>query len=67
MKAKAQISAISGRVIEQTVTFVGKEQIKIGDKTYNTLRFNFKSSDKIYLQAKNLIQTCGMMKRLFVG
>ena len=45
VKAKAQISAISGRIIEQTVTFIGKDQIIIGDKTFNTLHFNFKSSD----------------------
>ena len=35
IKAKAQISGISGRIIEQTVTFLGKEEVKIGDKTYN--------------------------------
>ena len=46
IKAKAQISGISGRIINQTVTFIGKEQIVIGKKTYNTLRFNFKSSDQ---------------------
>ena len=46
VKAKKQISAISGRIIEQTVTFIGKEEIKLGDKTYNALHFNFKSSDK---------------------
>jgi hypothetical protein len=46
VKRKKQISAISGRIIEQTVTFIGKEKIKIGDKTYNTLHFNFKSSDE---------------------
>ena len=34
IKKKAQISGISGRIIEQTVTFVGKEEIKIGDKLY---------------------------------
>jgi len=45
INAKAQISAISGRIIEQNVTFIGKEQITIGGKTYNTLHFNFKSSD----------------------
>ena len=45
VKAKAQISAISGRIIEQNVTFLGKEKIKIGDKTVNTLHFNFKSAD----------------------
>ena len=46
VKAKAQISAISGRIIEQKVTFVGKEKLIIGDKTFNTLHFNFKSSDE---------------------
>ena len=29
VKAKAQISAISGRIIEQTVTFIGKEEVVI--------------------------------------
>ena len=52
--AKAQISAISGRIIEQTVTFIGKEQISIGDKTFDTLHFNFKSSDKTLPDNKKL-------------
>ena len=46
VKAPAQISAVSGRINEQSVTFIGKEQVKIGDKTFNTLRYNFKSSDE---------------------
>jgi len=54
VKAKAQISGISGRIIEQTVTFLGKEDVKIGDKTYKTLRFNFKSSDKSLPDSKKL-------------
>ena len=54
VKAKAQISGISGRIIEQTVSFVGKEEIKIGDKTYKTLRFNFKSSDETLPDSKKL-------------
>ena len=54
IKAQAQISAISGRIIEQTVTFVGKEEIKIGDKIYNTLHFNFKSSDTTLPDSKKL-------------
>ena len=54
VKAKAQISAISGRIIEQTVTFVGKEQIIIGDKIFNTLHFNFKSSDETLPDSKKL-------------
>ena len=54
IKKKAQISGISGRIIEQTVTFVGKEDIKIGDKIYKTLRFNFKSSDNTLPDSKKL-------------
>jgi len=54
IKSKAQISAISGRIIEQTVTFIGKEQIKIGEKTFNTLHFNFKSSDETLPESKKL-------------
>ena len=54
IKKKAQISGISGRIIDQTVTFVGKEEIKIGDKTYKTLRFNFKSSDETLPDSKKL-------------
>ena len=54
VKAKAQISGISGRIIHQTVTFIGKETIKIGGKSYETLRFNFKSSDKTLPESKRL-------------
>ena len=54
IQAKAQISGISGRIIEQTVTFLGKEEIKIGDKIYKTLHFNFKSSDETLSDSKKL-------------
>ena len=54
VKANGQISGISGRIIEQTVTFIGKEEIKIGDKIYKTLRFNFKSSDETLPDSKKL-------------
>ena len=54
VKAKAQISGISGRIIEQTVTFIGKEEINIEDKTYKTLHFNFKSSDQTLPDSKKL-------------
>jgi hypothetical protein len=46
VKSTAQISAVSGRIIKQKVTFLAREIIKIGDKTYNTLHFNFSSTDK---------------------
>ena len=54
VKAKAQISGISGRIIDQTVTFIGKEDVTIGDKTYKTLHFNFKSSDETLPDSKKL-------------
>ena len=54
VKAKAQISGISGRIIKQTVTFIGKEEVKIGNKVYKTLHFNFKSSDETLPESKKL-------------
>ena len=54
VKAKAQISAISGRIIEQTVTFVGKEEVRLGNNTFQTLHFNFKSSDNTLPDNKKL-------------
>ena len=54
VKANAQISAVSGRIINQKVTFLGKETIKSGDKTYETLHFNFSSTDKNLKKNKKL-------------
>ena len=54
VQKKAQISAVSGRVIEQNVEFKGKEDVKIGDKVYKTLRFNFSSSDPSLSKDKKL-------------
>ena len=54
VKAKAQISAVSGRIIIQKVTFLGKETIKIDDKSYKTLHFNFSSTDKKLSKKKKL-------------
>ena len=54
IKAKAQISGISGRIIEQTVTFLGKEELEIDGKVYKTLHFNFKSSDETLPDSKKL-------------
>ena len=45
-EAEAQISAVSGRIIRQKVTFLGKETIQIGDRSYKTLHFNFSSTDQ---------------------
>ena len=52
--AGAQISAVSGRIIKQKVTFLGKEKIKINGKTYETLHFNFSSSDESLSKDKKL-------------
>ncbi len=54
VQKKAQISAVSGRIIEQKVEFKGKEDIKIGDKVFKTLRFNFSSSDPSLSKDKKL-------------
>ena len=54
VQKEAQISAVSGRIIEQKVEFLGKEEIKIGDRTYKTLRFNFSSSDPSLSKDKKL-------------
>ena len=54
VEAPAQISAVSGRIIKQKVTFLGKEKIKFGEKTFNTLHFNFSSSDKKLKKDKKL-------------
>ena len=54
IQKKAQISAVSGRIIEQKVEFKGKEDVKIGDKVFKTLRFNFSSSDPSLSKDKKL-------------
>ena len=50
IKAKAQISAISGRIIKQNVNFVGKEEIILDGKKYQTLHFKFSSIVNSQLQ-----------------
>ena len=54
VQAKAQISAISGRIIEQKVIFLGKEKLTLYGKTFNALRFNFTSSDETLNDNKKL-------------
>ena len=54
VEAKAQISAVSGRIIHQKVTFLGKEAITINGKTYKTLHFNFSSIDGSLSKDKRL-------------
>ena len=54
VKAEAQISAVSGRIINQKVTFLGKETLEINGKSYETLHFNFSSTDKKLSKDKKL-------------
>ena len=54
VEAKAQISAVSGRIIHQKVNFLGKETIEINGKKYKTLHFNFSSTDKKLAKDKKL-------------
>jgi len=54
VKAKAQISAVSGRIIHQKVNFLGKEALEINGKKYKTLHFNFSSTDKNLKKNKKL-------------
>ena len=54
VQKKAQISAVSGRIIEQKVEFLGKEKVTFGDKTYKTLKFNFSSTDPSLSKDKKL-------------
>ena len=54
VKAPAQISAVSGRIIKQNVKFLGKETITIDGKIFNALHFNFSSSDEKLSKEKRL-------------
>jgi|TARA_B110000211_G_scaffold54239_1_gene60054 hypothetical protein len=54
VQAKAQISGVSGRIIDQKVTFLGKEQLDLYGKKYNSLHFNFKSTDESLPEKKKL-------------
>ena len=54
VQKNAQISAVSGRIIEQKVEFLGKEDVTFGDKTYKTLKFNFSSTDPSLSKDKKL-------------
>ena len=46
LQAESQISPISGSIKEQIVTFIGKENIKINGKQYETDHFKLTSKDE---------------------
>ena len=54
VKAPAQISAVSGRIIEQNVSFLGKEKVETDHKTFNAIHYNFSSSDPKLKKDKKL-------------
>ena len=54
IKFSKQISPISGRLLPQKVTFLGKKDIKMNNKSYKTLHFNFLSDDDLPIDKKKL-------------
>ena len=54
VKERKQISAISGRIINQKVKFLGKQDIQIDKKNYKALHFHFLSDDNKPLKEKKL-------------
>ena len=54
IKFSKQISPISGRLLPQKVTFLGKKDIKINNRSYKTLHFHFLSDDELSIDKKKL-------------
>ena len=54
LQAESQISPISGSIKEQMVTFIGKENISINDKQYETDHFKLTSKDMSLPEDKKL-------------
>ena len=55
VQAKAQISGVSGRIIDQKATFLGKKKLNLYGKEYEVLHFNLSSTDETLPEKKNLI------------
>ena len=54
IKYSKQISPISGRLLPQKVTFLGKKALEINNKSYKALNFLFLSNDKLPKEKKKL-------------
>ena len=54
IKFSKQISPISGRLLTQKVNFLGKKDIKINNRSYQTLHFHFLSDDELPIDKKKL-------------
>ena len=65
LQAESQISPISGSIKEQIVTFIGKENISINGKQYETDHFKLKSKDMSLPEEKKL--NLGVCADWFLG
>jgi len=54
LQAQSQISPVSGSIKEQVVTFIGKENIELYGKSYETDHFTLKSKDSSLPDDKKL-------------
>ena len=54
VKFSKQISPISGRIMPQKVSFLGKRDIEINKKPYESLHFYFLSNDELPIEKKKL-------------
>ena len=54
IEAKAQLSAISGRIIEQKVVLLGEEKLNLYGEIYDALHYNLSSSDEALPDNKKL-------------
>lgn len=54
VKISKQISPISGRINKQNVKFLGKKNISIKEKNYNSLHFHFISDDNKPIEKKKI-------------
>ena len=53
----SQVSAVSGRIIEQNVKFLGEELLELDGKSFQALKLNFSSSDPKLSKEKKLNTT----------
>ena len=63
---KSQISAVSGRIIEQNVKFLGEEIVELENQSFEGLKFNFSSSDPKLSKDKKLDTTIWYDKKSLI-
>ena len=52
-KRKLKLVLYLEELLTKKVEFLGKEKVTIGDKTYNTLKFNLVRPIQVYQKIKN--------------